>query len=69
MDKVRSECKSPSAAVDVIEGVALDETGEHVALSLAAVTIVSGRALRNIKVVDVAGGDIVDKAMNIDGLE
>ena len=62
MDKVsKSPCVSPSAAIDVVGGVPLDESGDHVALALATVTAVSGRALRNVEIVDQAGGDVVDK--------
>lgn len=62
MDKAKSESKSPLAAVDIVGGVALDESVEYIALALAAAALVSRRALRNVKIVDVAGGDIVDKA-------
>lgn len=63
MDRVsKSPCISPLAAIDVVGGVAPDESGDHVALALATVTTVSGRTLRNVKIVDQASGDVVDEA-------
>lgn len=62
MAKAGSESKSPLATVDMVGVVAPDDSGEHVALALAAGAFVSGGALRNVKIVDVAVGDIIDKA-------
>jgi len=42
-------------------GVAVAESSDQVALTLAGVAFVSRRALRNVQIVDPAGRDVVDE--------
>jgi len=51
-----------SAALDGARIVAVTVSGDQVALALAVVSFVSGRTLRNVKIVDLTIGDVVDKA-------
>ena len=53
---------SPLTALDGARSAAVAERAEQVTLALAVVGFVSRRALRNVKIVDLARGDVVDEA-------
>lgn len=60
---MRGEPEKPLTAFNAIGiGVATADGVDQVTLALAIVGLVSRRALRNIKIVDLASGDVVDKA-------
>ena len=54
---------SPSTTLNVVGiGVAVTDGAQQITLALAPVSVPSRRALRNIKVVDLSGGNVVDEA-------
>ena len=54
---------SPSTTLDVVGiGVAVTDGAQQITLALAPISVPSRRALRNIKVVDLSGGNVVDEA-------
>jgi len=52
----------PSAALDAARTAAVAVGGDQVTLALAVVSFVSGRALGNVKIVDLTIGDVVYEA-------